>query len=223
MSDAMPCSHWSDPMCVWAYVADPRVDHILDSFGDSLAISWRAVPVFGDIPARFDGGAWASGREARAASTASTAARFGFENVTGQVWIDDTPSSSWPACAAFASTALLEERGELPNGAANGYLRALRRTFFEDNRNIARTSVLDEVAESLGLPVGALQTMRADGTAWQLVARDVGERERLHVRGSPTWVFDGGREMLYGNVSEAIVRVTVQELLREAGFGCSHC
>ena len=39
------------------------------------------------------------------------------------------------------------------------------------------------------------------------------ERQRARLQGSPTWVFDGGRAVLYGRVNQAVLRHTVLDLL----------
>ena len=55
------------------------------------------------------------------------------------------------------------------------------------------------------------------------MCEDHAEKERLRIQGSPTYVFDGGRAMLYGNFDYGILRSTVEELVRGAGPGGSAC
>ncbi len=55
------------------------------------------------------------------------------------------------------------------------------------------------------------------------MCEDHAEKERLRIQGSPTYVFDGGRAMLYGNFDYGILRSTVEELVRRAGPGGSAC
>ena len=80
-----------------------------------------------------------------------------------------------------------------------------------------------EVAEGLGLPRGPIEQRLDDGSALAAVCEDHAEKERLRIQGSPTYVFDGGRAMLYGNFDYGILRSTVEELVRGAGPGGSAC
>ena len=80
-----------------------------------------------------------------------------------------------------------------------------------------------EVAEELGLPRGAIESRLDDGSALAAVCEDQAEKERLHIQGSPTYVFDGGRAMLYGNFDFGILHSTVEELVRGMGPGSSAC
>lgn len=115
--------------------------------------------------------------------------------------------------AAFAGD---EERSEEVGPA---YQRALRERFFVGEANIALRSVQLEVAEELGLPRAPMERHLDDGSALAAVCEDHAEKERLRIQGSPTYVFDGGRAMLYGNFDYGILRSTVEELVRFTGAG----
>lgn len=217
-------SYWSDPLCVWAFAAQDRLDQLIAQRGDILTIDYRVIPVFGSIPYRFRDGSWAkAGPEGRAASTRRVAAMRGHDEVTGQVWLDDPPASSWPVGMAIKAMIDLEARQEAPEGAGARYQRTLRRCFFVDNRNTARRRVQLEIAESLSLPVGLLEDMLDDGRAMALLWEDHLERERLKLQGSPTYVFDGGRAQLYGNFNTAILDATIDELVHGLEAGGSVC
>lgn len=114
----------------------------------------------------------------------------------------------------------LEDRGE---EAGPTYQRALRERFFVGEANIALRRVQLEVAEELALPRAPIEQRLDDGSALAAVWEDHTEKERLRIQGSPTYVFDGGRAMLYGNFDYGILRSTVEELVRGAGPGGSAC
>ena len=71
MSDSrIVFEYWSDPLCVWAFVAQPKLDRILAESGEHLEVRHHVVPVFGSIPQRFREGSWADqGVEGRVAAT----------------------------------------------------------------------------------------------------------------------------------------------------------
>ena len=103
------------------------------------------------------------------------------------------------------------------------YQNALRERFFVDEANTALREVQLEVAEALGLAREPIERRLDDGSALAAVCEDYAEKERLRLQGSPTYVFDGGRAMLYGNFEYGVLRATVDELLRGIHPGGSAC
>ena len=116
--------------------------------------------------------------------------------------------------------ALEDGRGE---EVGPSYQRALRERFFVGEANIALHSVQLELAEELALPRGQIERRLDDGSALAAVCEDHAEKERLRIQGSPTYMFDGGRAMLYGNFDYGILRSTVEALVRGVGLGGSAC
>ena len=45
----------------------------------------------------------------------------------------------------------------------------------------------------------------------------------LGVRGSPTWVLNSGRQILYGNVGYRILNANIEELLKNPAVEASWC
>lgn len=212
-------SYWSDPLCIWALVAQSKLDRVLAELGQHIVVDYRIVPVFGSVAERFRSGAWAKdGVDGRVLATREIAAQHGKRaDVSGACW-RMMPASSWsPAAAVKAVFATA--------GAEVGptYLRMLRERFFVNEENIALRSVQLALAETLGLPRAPIEQRLDDGTALAAVYEDHAERERLRIQGSPTYVFDGGRAMLYGNFDYGILHSTVMELVRGINPGGSAC
>jgi predicted DsbA family dithiol-disulfide isomerase len=214
-------SYWSDPLCIWALVAQTKLERLLEELGAHVRVDYRIVPVFGSVAWRFAAGAWAKdGVDGRVTTTRCIAEQGGRTDVSGECWRRAMPASSWaPAAAIKAVFAHEGGRGEM--GPA--YQRALRERFFVKEANIALRSVQLEVAEELGLPRAPIEARLDDGSALAAVCEDHAEKERIRIQGSPTYVFDGGRAMLYGNFDYAILRSTVEELVRGARPGGSGC
>lgn len=224
MSRTVSFGYWSDPMCIWAFVAQRKLDALLERHGAVLAVDYRVVPVFGSVPERFARGVWAKGGvEGRVEATARIAAEHGHPEVTGEVWRTDAPASSWAASAPIVAALRAEAEGVLAPGAGAAFLRRSRAAMFVENRNVARRAVQLELAEELGLPRPPIEQRLDDGSALAALWEDHQERERLKIQGSPTYVFDGGRAMLYGNFDEAVLTATVETLVAGLRVGGSAC
>lgn len=222
MTSRLKFSYWSDPLCIWALVAQTKLDRVLGELGERVLVDYRIIPVFGSVPWRFAAGPWAKeGVEGRAAATRRIAEQGGRSDVSGECWRRAKPASSWaPACAIKAVFALDNGRGE---EAGPAYQNALRERFFVHEMNVALRSVQLELAEEMGLPRGPIEERLDDGSALAAICEDYAEKERLRLQGSPTYVFDGGRAMLYGNFSYGVLHSTVEELVRGIDPGGSAC
>lgn len=217
-------SYWSDPLCIWAFIAQSKLERILDEFGGRLVVDYRIVPVFGSVRWRFRDGPWAKeGLDGRVAATRRIAEHAGRTDVAGECWRRAAPSSSWVPAAAIKAVFAMEQVAECAPGSGAHYQRSLRERFFVLEENVAHREVQLAVAEALGIPRLALQRRLDDGSAFAAVWEDHIEKERLRIQGSPTYVFDGGRAMLYGNFDYCVLRSTVEEFLRGADPGRSEC
>jgi predicted DsbA family dithiol-disulfide isomerase len=121
------------------------------------------------------------------------------------------------------ATFAMEAEGIVGAGSGARYQIALRERFFVSEENVARRDVQLAVAESLALPRAPLESRLDDGTALARVWEDFVEKDRLRIQGSPTYVFDEGRAMLYGNFDYGMLRSTVEELVRGKLPGSSAC
>jgi predicted DsbA family dithiol-disulfide isomerase len=215
MEPRLSFSYWSDPLCVWAFVAQERLDRIVAELGERLHVNYRVVVVFGSLPWRFERGPWAeAGPAGRRQLTRDIAAQHGHPEVDGAFMEGDCPATSWAPAAAIKAVCELERLGEAPDGAGARYQKALRHSLFVDNRNVARRSVQLELCEAQDLSRAAVERRLDDGSALAQVWEDQNEKDRLRLQGSPTYVFDSGRAMLYGNVAYGVLHATVDELLR---------
>lgn len=224
MAELLRFSYWSDPLCVWALVAHSKLERLLQEVGRCLEVDYRVVPVFGSVPWRFREGPWAEGGvEERVKKTREIAESHGVAGVSGECWRRAMPASCFAPGAAIKAVCMLEEAEHAAAGVAARYQHDLRRAFFVEERNIATRRVQLEVAEALSLSRAQIEPLLDDGSALARVWEDYQEKERLRIQGSPTYVFDGGRTMLYGNFAYGILRATVNELLEGLHPGGSPC
>ena len=89
----IPILYFSDVLCVWAYIAELRLDAVLQTYGEQIVIDRRFCPVFGDT-ARKIGVAWADrgGYEGFNAHLRMGAAAFPEVEVNPQIWLTTRPA-----------------------------------------------------------------------------------------------------------------------------------
>lgn len=56
MQPTLSVSYFSDVLCVWAYVAQIRLDELQRKFGDQICVEFRFLHLFGDVAARIETG-----------------------------------------------------------------------------------------------------------------------------------------------------------------------
>ena len=91
---------------------------------------------------------------------------------------------------------------------------AFRCAFFRDCRDIARWNVQCELAEALGVDIGAIEKCIHEGAAFAKLATDYQDADKMRIEGSPSFVLNDGRQKLYGDVGFRIIEANIQEFLR---------
>lgn len=217
-------TYHSDVLCVWAYVAQIRLDELRRHFPGQIAVRARFVPVFGDTPRKI-GDAWQArgGFEAYAAHVAGVVARFDHVTLHPEAWSRVRPRSSLVPHLVARAAGLLDLPDVDGQSAVEALAFRLRLAFFRDARDVGALSVALAVAEEAGLPVDDLRARVDDGSAWAELHRDHAAVEEEGVRGSPTFVLNERRQILYGNVGYRILEANVHELLRDPTDQASWC
>ena len=101
--------------------------------------------------------------------------------------------------------------------------RALREAFFVDARDVGDLGVCLEVAQELGLALAELKRHLSSGTAMAALLADYRKAGERGIKGSPSWVMNEGRQVLYGNVGYRILNANIEELLRHPEQEASWC
>lgn len=213
---SVPIVAFSDVLCVWAYVAELRLDEVKRAFGDQVAIQHRFCTVFGDT-ARKIPTTWADrgGYEGFNAHLRHTGEQFPETVVHPDLWLTVRPASSWGAHLWLKAAQLDEADGGGAPGVADAAIRAMRAAFFRDARDISSHEVQLDVLQAAGANVARLQALIDNGRAFAALASDLADADAMRVQGSPTFVLNDGRQKLYGNVGFRIIEANIQELLRE--------
>ncbi len=217
-------THFSDLLCVWAYVSQIRIDELCRHFGAAVQIEYRYLPVFGNVPRKMESG-WRErgGLAAYNAHVREVAARFDHVALNRDCWLRDTPLSSLPSHLFLCAVRLLQEEGVVPGGTLERTAWALREAFFRDCADISRAAVLRAIAGRLALPLAAIEQALDNGAAHAGFAEDLDLARGQNIQASPTLVFNEGRQRLSGNVGYRIIEANIRELVEEAPGQQSWC
>ncbi len=226
---ALTVELFSDVLCIWAYGAQVRIDQLKADYGDKVEIRYRFVPIFAAAHERIRRDWGNRGLfEGFNRHLHEVARQWDHVSLHPDVWLNDPPRSSSVAHLYLKALQELEQDGVLPAGPVSEFsgrthceefLWRVRCAFFEQATNIARMSVLDGIAETLEIPSGRVHALIDDGSAHAAFHLDMEDRDRYQVPGSPTLIFNEGRQRLYGNVGYRIIDANISELLEGAQQG----
>lgn len=226
-------SYFSDVLCVWAYVAEARLEELRRQFRDSIELEYRFIPLFGATQHRIGEG-WKDrgGYRGYGAHVREIADRFAHVSIDPRAWDEVAPTTSANAHEMLCALRLLHEEGVLSGdrprelGGRNLLEEAIwsvRSAFFQNARDVSDRRVLLEVLQQAGAPMSAMQAKLDSGEAMAQLCRDIELRDELRVEGSPTYYLNQGRQKLYGNVGYRVISANLRELLEHPGHQASWC
>jgi len=216
--------HFSDVLCVWAYVSQVRYDELLASFADRVELDYRYLHVFGAVDAKMQK-MWAErgGVRGYADHVKGVVAGFDHVGVHPDVWVANTPASSMPAHLLLCAIRHCESAGGLRPGAQARVAWALRQAFFTDCADLGNRSTLFSIAESCAVEIAPLERLIDSGAAHAALCADLDLAREYSVTSSPTLLLNEGRQRLVGNVGYRILEANVRELLERPGVQHSWC
>ena len=226
-------AYFSDVLCVWAYVAEARLDELRREYADSAILHYRFVPVFGCTKTRI-GDSWRDkgGYAGFGEHVRTVAQGFPHVRVSERVWVDVKPTTSAAAHEWLCAVRRLVEEGTIDNDPKKVFagkttleeaVWRVRCAFFEQARDISDLTVLREVLESIHLPIDTLEAKVRSGEAMAEMCHDIELRDIHKIEGSPTYYLNQGRQKLYGNVGYRVVSANLRELLERPGDQASWC
>jgi predicted DsbA family dithiol-disulfide isomerase len=202
--------HFSDVLCVWAYISQVRIDAIKEKFGVGVRIEHRFCSVFGDTASKINA-TWKEkgGYAGFNAHLRQVASKFPHIEVHPGLWLNTRPATSMSAHLFLKAIQLGE--GDL---AFNRAMWAFRCAFFKECSDISHFEVQREIAAGLGLDSGVIEKYIHSGAAFAALAADYQESEKVRIEGSPSLVLNQGRQKLYGNVGFWLIEANVKGLMR---------
>ena len=232
-SPAIHIDYFSDVLCIWAYVAQVRVDELIGQYGNQIKFNQHFIPVFGSTEKRItvhwkDRGGFKGYHE----HVMGVAQQFEHIELHPRIWLENIPRSS-ASCHHFLTSVQLLEQKDLisctPDQACKGrtlfeeIIWQMRLRFFRDLQDISDLEVQMGVARDFSLPADKILQQMQNGEAMAAMCCDLDLREEYKVSGSPTYVLNEGRQKLYGNVGFRIINANVKEILDHPSNQASWC
>ncbi len=216
--DKVRIEHYSDVLCVWAYVAQIRTDELVQTFGDAIEFDYKFVDVFGDCRTRL-AQRWADrgGMPAYGEHVRGVVGQFDHVSVHPKIWTENIPQTSM-SCHAFLRSVHLVDSSKLANAAW-----ALRLAFFGGCIDVSSRTNQLAIAEELSIDRAAIEQQLDSGRAYCGVSADYRNARDNMVTMSPTLLFNDGRQRLTGNVGYRVIEANVRELLHNPKDVASWC
>lgn len=219
-------SYFSDVLCVWAYVAQIRLDELKLNFQAKIEIDYHFVSVFGNAREKLEhrwrdrGGFKGYGEHVQ-----EVVKKFDHVSVHPDIWTDVVPTSSMSCHLFLHAIQLLERKAIIPKSEKSfeKAIWALRERFFLDLADISDRTVQFEIAKSLGLPIVAIQAQIDSGEAYAQLSKDFDQVKEHTVSVSPTLIFNEGRQRLNGNVGYRVIEANIRELIHNPAGEQSWC
>ncbi len=226
-------AYFSDVLCLWAYVAQIKLDELRRHFGTQIRMEYHFLPLFGNVAGWLES-SWSArgGVSAYARHVLQMAQQFPHIEIHPDIWLRNTPPTSASCHLFLKAIQLLEKANQISaepqaqHADKSLFEEAMWRCrlgFFRDLQNIAERSTQDAIATSLGLPLNAIREQIDSGQAYAALCADFTAKEKHLVEGSPTFLLPGGRQKLYGNVGYRIIEANIHELLTHSDERASWC
>lgn len=219
MNQPLRIDYYSDILCVWAWIAQRRIHELEHELGKKIDIQYHYVDIFGDLATKM-ATQWKEKGGLSGFSKHVQLSAQGFDDVTvsPKLWSEVTPTTSANAHLAIKAV-------EIAHGKKAGIDIALtfRTAFFVDALDISNMAVLYDLIDAAGLDRTTVATHIQNGSAIAALMNDYQKSKQQGVQGSPSYVMDGGRLTLYGNVGYRVILANIEELLKKPHGEASWC
>jgi len=222
-------AYFSDVLCVWAYIAQIRLDQMRKDFAGQIDLRCHYISVFGDTYAKIER-EWGDRRgfDGYREHVERICQTYDFVGLHPDTWTRTRPRSSLGCHLFLKGIELVQDHLALPDTSDGRSLIEeaawqMRLAFFHDGRDIACTTEQMAIAETLSVPRSDLEQVLNNGAAHARLSTDFALKEQLLITGSPTFVFNEGRQKLYGNVGYRIIEANLHELIDMPADQASWC
>ena len=225
--------YFSDILCIWAYLAQIRLDELIKNYSSKIEISYNFMPVFGCTNNRIGNG-WKEkgGFEGFSKHIQGVCEKYSHIQLHNDIWVKNTPKTSSTSHLFIKAVQCLVDEGIINNAPRTEFdnrslfeefIWEVRLAFFRDLKDISQMNVLIDIAKSMSLPIEKIQNVLDDGSALAEMSRDIELKDEFGVEGSPTYILNEGRQKLYGNVGYRIIEANLHEIITQPAIEASWC
>lgn len=209
-------TYFSDVLCIWAYIAQARIDEVERQYGQQVDVDYRFCSVFADTRHKM-ATVWndRGGYEGFADHLQDVGSQFDHIKLHPGIWRECRPLSSTPAHLT------LKAAQQVSATQSEQLLHNIRQAFFERALDISNNDILEQLLEETQIPVEPIRKVFRSGEAHALLEGDLREKEALKISGSPTFVLNEGRQKLYGNVGYGVIEANIKEVLKSPNAGAA--
>ena len=219
MTKPVVIEYYSDILCVWAWIAQRRIEELNDKLAGKIELRYHYLDVFGDASNKIPNQWQEKGGFLGFASHVHKAAKpYPDSPINAELWQDIRPNTS-------ANAHLVLKAVELSNGKEKSIELALliRKAFFVESQDIGLLPVLFSLVELAGIDAEQVNKVINDGSAMALLMADYQQAKALSLKGSPSYIIDNGRQVLYGNVGYRVLLANIEEHIKQPTEEASWC
>lgn len=219
MKSPLVIDYYTDVLCVWAWIAQRRIDELNNQLGDSIEIRYHYMDIFGDVHNKINTQWLEKGKfQGFAKHVLNAASDYEDAPVNAEIWQYAKPTTSATAHQYLKAVELAYDQDKSIEIALQ-----FRKAFFVDALDIANTEVLNTLLEQAGLDIGIINNTLSDGSALAALMNNYQTAKQLALKGSPSYIIDNGRQTLFGNVGFRVLLANVEERLKRPSNEASWC
>jgi len=138
--------------------------------------------------------------------------------VSNKVWHHTRPTTSANAHLAVKAVELTHSID-----LAIDFTSTLRSAFFAEAKDISNLDTIYSIAEDKALDVNKIQFAIVCGEAMAALMCDYQNAKDYGIKGSPCFVMNEGRQILFGNVGYRVLQTNIDELIKQPLNEASWC
>ena len=218
-SGPVTIDYFSDILCVWAWIAQRRIEELNKQFEDQIELRHQYIDIFGNTERRIQT-QWADKGmyEGFGKHIVEAAAPYDSAPINSKVWQITRPTTS-------ANPHLILKAIQLNNDKqiAINFENTLRKAFFVDAIDISELEILFKLLQQEEIVLEEVQKTLNNGEALAALMADYQKAQEYGIKGSPSFVMNNGRQILFGNVGYRVLQVNIEELLKNPSSQASWC
>tara|TARA_R110001592_G_scaffold362925_2_gene678883 strand:- start:11773 stop:12432 length:660 start_codon:yes stop_codon:yes gene_type:complete len=219
MDKTLIIDYYTDILCVWAWIAQKRIDELNKKLGDRIELRHYYLDIFGDVSTKITTQWQSKGAYLGFAEHIHTSASaFEYTHINPKIWTEVRPTTSANAHLVLKAVEITYDKKKSIDMALK-----FRSAFFVDALDIGNLEVLCDLVKDNGLDRNTINTSIRDGSAMASLMNDYQKSKRQGIQGSPSYVISGGRQTLYGNVGYRVILANIEELLKNSRDEASWC